>query len=711
VAFPLKVEVSAVQRSINFALSIVVGFGVACLGQTQPAGSIRAQASVGNAAPLSTEIHLGDSVVALYGPWKFMVGDSPIDPANGKPLWAEPGFDDSRWENVDLTPKSGSLDPVSGLSEFVPGWTAKGHPDYWGFAWYRIRVRVDSKPGVRLAVSGPSNVDDVYQAFDNGTLVGSFGNFSSAHPVVYFTQPVMFSLPELAGGNTGNSEQVIAFRLWMEPNTLYESDDVGGFHVAPLLGEAGAVTARHEMRWLELIRAYCLSPVQAIGFGLLGVLACSLMLFDRSDRVYLWIGMILLTSSVFYASQSIGTWTQWVGAMPLTILQDVILIPLIYTGWVMVWRVWFRLRRPTWMPIALAGLVLLLMVSNFLGDNIFFNFVSQPVSHAFHQIAIFVRMALAILMLSNVFLGIRQQGLEGWLVLPATLFCAVGAFQTELRILHVRTNWFLFGTTVSTFQISNLLLVAAVGVLLLRRLLVSMKTQRQMALDVRQAQEVQQVILPEGRTTLPGLVIESEYRPAREVGGDFFQIIPHKTDGSLLVVAGDVTGKGLKAGMLVALLVGAIRSTAELNSEPSFMLEALNRRLMGRGEAQATCLALRIAADGAVTLANAGHMPPYLNGEPLAVEGALPLGMIEGTEISVMRFRLNEGDRLVLMSDGVVEATNADGKLFGFERVHALLETAGSAAEVARVAQNFGQEDDISVIAVTRTAVLEPAMA
>ena len=59
-----------------------------------------------------------------------------------------------------------------------------------------------------------------------------------------------------------------------------------------------------------------------------------------------------------------------------------------------------------------------------------------------------------------------------------------------------------------------------------------------MALDVKQAQEVQQVILPVARTTLPGLVIESEYRPAREVGGDFFQIIPHPADGSLLIVAG-----------------------------------------------------------------------------------------------------------------------------------------------------------------------------
>jgi serine phosphatase RsbU (regulator of sigma subunit) len=163
--------------------------------------------------------------------------------------------------------------------------------------------------------------------------------------------------------------------------------------------------------------------------------------------------------------------------------------------------------------------------------------------------------------------------------------------------------------------------------------------------------------------------------------------------------------------MLVALLVGAIRSTAELNSEPQYVLGALNRRLMGRGDAQATCLALRIDADGAATLANAGHMPPYLNGESLPIEGTLPLGMIEGAEISVMRFKLKEADRLVLMSDGVVEATNAEGRLFGFDRVHQLLESAKTAAEVARVAQNFGQADDISVIAVTRTAVLEPALA
>ncbi len=176
-------------------------------------------------------------------------------------------------------------------------------------------------------------------------------------------------------------------------------------------------------------------------------------------------------------------------------------------------------------------------------------------------------------------------------------------------------------------------------------------------------------------------------------------------------MAGDVTGKGLQAGMLVAMLVGAIRTESAHTSDPVRVLSALNARLHGREHAQATCLALHIDADGAATLANAGHLPPYLNGEPLPMEGALPLGMIEGAVPSVMHFQLSQNDRLMLMSDGIAEATDASGKLFGFERIHELLRTASSSTEVATAAQNFGQEDDISVIAITRTATLEPAPA
>lgn len=156
---------------------------------------------------------------------------------------------------------------------------------------------------------------------------------------------------------------------------------------------------------------------------------------------------------------------------------------------------------------------------------------------------------------------------------------------------------------------------------------------------------------------------------------------------------------------------GAIRSTAELNPDPAFVLQALNRRLMGRGDARATCLALRIARDGTVTLTNAGHLPPYLNGEPVAIEGSLPLGVLAELDCSVLEFRMEETDRLVLLSDGVAEATNVKGELFGFERVLELVRTRPSATQIAEAAQAFGQEDDISVISVTRVPVAAPAIA
>jgi serine phosphatase RsbU (regulator of sigma subunit) len=230
-----------------------------------------------------------------------------------------------------------------------------------------------------------------------------------------------------------------------------------------------------------------------------------------------------------------------------------------------------------------------------------------------------------------------------------------------------------------------------------------------MALDVKQAQEVQQVLMPKEQAGIPGLNIETVYRPAREVGGDFFQIVQHPTNGSALIVAGDVAGKGLKAGMLVALLVGAIRTVTDSSFDPEFVLNVLNRRLIRRGDAQATCLVLHIGADGDVTIANAGHLPPYLNGEPLDMEGALPLGIVEAAEPSLLHFQLEPGGTLLLMSDGIAEATNAEGDLFGFERIRELLRSKMSAADLAAAAEEFGQEDDISVISLTRTAAVQHA--
>jgi hypothetical protein len=695
----------AVARRLSFTLLILLWFGCCAWPQTRTAPPSKLSSPSGAA----TEVTLGQSAVRLYGPWKFTVGDSPLDPATHQPLWAQPGFDDSHWETVDLTPKEGSTDPVAGVPGYVPGWTAKGHPGYWGYAWYRIRVHIDAQPGQRLALAGPENIDDAFQVFANGTMLGSFGDFDSKPPVVYYSQPWMTTFPQAASQSA--QTLVLAVRVWMEPNTLVQAPTTGGFHDAPIFGDAAAVTSSYQSQWLADIRTYAISTVEVVVYLLLSLGAFSLIFFDRSDRVYLWMGIVFLIGVCNTSLFVVADWTTYLGIVACTTLLDTILIPASFAGWVMVWWVWFGLRKPAWLPRAATAMALLLAVSNLLGEDLWFTVVPHPVSAVFHVLSLAVRLCFVALMFWIVYRGIRLHGVDGWLALLPVVLACIGRFNKEFSVLGVPLTWFPFGMQLGLFDISYLLLAVVLTLLLLRRLVISLRKQRQMALDVKQAQEVQQVILPHARMKLPGLDIESEYRPALEVGGDFFQIIPDPTDGSLLIVAGDVVGKGLKAGMLVAMLVGAIRSTTELNPQPEFVLGALNRRLLGRGDAQATCLALRIEANGEATLVNAGHLPPYLNGVPLPMEGALPLGMAGDMEFSVMRFKLAEGDRLALVSDGIAEATDANGQLFGFERAAELLRTAGSAAEVASAAQTYGQEDDISVISVTRTAVMEPALA
>lgn len=689
------------------------------------AGVVWPALAAGQSGPLSlsvptrvqagTPIRFGQATVRLDGPWKFRTGDSPVDAATGEPVWAEPGYDDSQWETMDLTPMAGDDNrgmPSSG------GWAAHGHAGYLGWAWYRLKVPLPVSTRIPLAAAELYGVDDAYQFFVDGRLLGGFGEFDksskfSRPPKTYSFQVLMFLLPDGTGSQDGSGAvtRTLAFRVWAGPNGLLRGGGVGGLNGGPIFGAADAVAAqvRVELSYFMWNAAY--PPFEMLVLFLLALLALGQNLFDRQDHVYPWIASMLIVTGLYDVVQLLS----YAGRLDFTsqlLIDDVLLDPLLLGGWAMVWWMWFRFRRPRWVPWAIGAVTLMNAAARLLEDS-YMVWITTSLAHVplFREIAAVVRVLGIALLFFVVALGIKRQGREGWIILPFALLIAPQQFTGELPLLGIPIVFVPFGVVIFIGYIANMFLAGAIALLMLRRLLMSVRRQRQMALDVKQAQEVQQVILPQERTTLPGLLIESEYHPAREVGGDFFQIIPNKAEGSLLIVAGDVTGKGLKAGMLVALLVGAIRSTAETDAEPGNMLTALNRRLLGRSDAQATCLALQIAKDGAVTLANAGHLPPYLNGEPLPMEGALPLGMMEGAEFSVMRFQLEQGDKLMLMSDGIAEATDADGHLFGFERVNELLLKAKTVAEIAGAAQAFGQEDDISIIAVTRTAVFEPSLA
>ncbi|MFC5860757.1 PP2C family protein-serine/threonine phosphatase [Acidicapsa dinghuensis] len=217
--------------------------------------------------------------------------------------------------------------------------------------------------------------------------------------------------------------------------------------------------------------------------------------------------------------------------------------------------------------------------------------------------------------------------------------------------------------------------------------------------EMAAAREIQQVMLPEHGESFPGFTIDSIYKPAREVGGDFFQILP--ASGGLLIVFGDVAGKGLPAAMLVSMLVGSIRSIAEDTTDPVIILRKLHDRLLGRASGGfSTAVAARITPDGAITIANAGHLSPYLDGGDLNLPGALPLGIPNAGQYENITMQLYPGSRLTFVSDGVVEAQTATGELYGFDRTRAI--SMKPAAAIAQTAIDFGQADDITVVTIQR---------
>ncbi|HEY1904214.1 MAG TPA: SpoIIE family protein phosphatase [Terracidiphilus sp.] len=222
--------------------------------------------------------------------------------------------------------------------------------------------------------------------------------------------------------------------------------------------------------------------------------------------------------------------------------------------------------------------------------------------------------------------------------------------------------------------------------------------------ELAAAREIQRLMVPEELPPTPGYAIESIYRPAAQVGGDFFQVIP-LGGGQTLIVVGDVSGKGISAAMIVSMLIGMLHTISRVTREPAQILAELNNRLYERKHAGfVTCLAVRLDPSGRNVLANAGHLPPWLNGSEIAFAGSLPLGIVASAAPEQVTLEMRLGDRLTLITDGVVEARNAQGALFGFDRTQSLMRQQASPLALAEAAIHHGQDDDLTVISILRTA-------
>jgi hypothetical protein len=614
-------------------------------------------------------------VVDLGPLWLFQEGANPA--------FAAKDFDDSKWPVIDTNKRMAS----------------QGYPDL-NQVWYRVHVRVS--PASDRLVVGITSFFGSYEIFVNGVRIGGEGSMAGRGEF-RADQLILFGIPREA---VRSGELTIALHGAVGA-AAYATESGGGIPRGAgriMLGGPVALAPldfesyiRHVwLDWVDLVLVsfvvfvvlalYRVLPDQKEyltialcgGFQLLGVCADFAHVrlhLPLSGMVY---GVGLFANAAYLALQ-VEVVLRLVGLRParwIRALQGVLILtaPLTVLS--------FAGMTPVWVQHTLTSPALIVL------------YLAVPV-YLFRELRRGNRDAPVLFAFQIVWSTIGLLNEAGYYLAKAQV---VTLFRQNLIRFDVG-QFTILGTDIATIYFWVTLMV----ILVLRTVRIA-RERAEIAAEVEAARTVQQMLIPAVPPVTPGFAVESVYLPARQVGGDFFLVVP-SGDGSLLIVTGDVSGKGLQAAMVVSTILGALRN--ESSRSPATVLANLNQVLLGQVRGFVTCTAALIAPDGRIALANAGNPAPYLNGRELAVSAGLPLGMVAGIGYEETAGQLARGETLTFISDGVVEATAAvTRELFGFERTQAISKQAANS--IAEAARAFGigapQADDITVLTVARTA-------
>jgi serine phosphatase RsbU (regulator of sigma subunit) len=239
--------------------------------------------------------------------------------------------------------------------------------------------------------------------------------------------------------------------------------------------------------------------------------------------------------------------------------------------------------------------------------------------------------------------------------------------------------------------------------------------------ELRLARSIQRASLPEEVPTLEGWQISPFYRPAREVGGDFYDFF-ELPDGRLGIVVGDATGKGVPAALVMASTRSMLRAVAQAsNYSPGEVLRRVNDPLVTDIPPNmfVTCFYCILDPKSAsLSYANAGHDLPYVRRggdcEELMARG-MPLGLMPGMNYEEKEIALDAGEVAFFYTDGLLEAHAPDGEMFGFPRLRALIAEHGEERSLGDflleelysfVGEGWEQEDDITLLTLRRSSSL-----
>ncbi len=624
---------------------------------------------------------------------------------------ADPSFDDSKWPVLKPGDSLDNLDDLDHPEGDNPA-DHPGPPPGHGrpFVWFRMHLKLPEGHGpIALLIALPVSQNTTMPGSGAGPGVDVFANGRQIHP-------------EGPHGDAPNHYQEISriydlgvpspdTDLVLVARTIYIPFGLSAY---TNFFERGTVRIgnppdlQHELELWSTHSLFERLPrlVNAILFTVLALFLLALYFTQRGHVEYLWLALHELIQApigfVDLAGSSAELDQIWYAAI---ILQLVVISAYLYFEFLVAFlalpRRWYiTLLRYSSPVLLLVGpgmlllgshsrLALLVMIVGFLGS------------------ILWITGGMLFIFMTLIVATIRRNFEAGMLLIPFVL-TIVGIVEPILtggmsdfgggHPYHSPLTIQAGMIPIHFASIADFIGLLAIVLIIFVRFLRIQHDQEHANSELAAARSVQELMIPLEKLETPGYEVDSVYTPANEVGGDFFHLQP-TSDGGLLVVIGDVAGKGLKAAMNVSMLMGAIRGIPERS--PAKILESLNRVLVG-SDSLTTCEAIWFGPNGELVLASAGHLPPYLNSQEILLPGGLPLGAIPENTYDEVSLYLHPGDRLLLLSDGVVEARKASGELFGFERVHNL--SNQSAFYIADAAKGFGQEDDITVLTVRRLA-------
>lgn len=628
--------------------------------------------------------------VPIDGLWRFQAGDD----VDGAKSWASPSFDDSHWP----------------LIRADRSWSEQGFKDVSGSAWYRAKLRVPAD-NMHLALMVPA-IRGSYQIFADGALIATQGGL----PPRPYPVTVALRVVPLPSANPQSGTLQLAIRVWNWPHyAIYNHGGILRSNGAGILAGDGQLVAARASEYRDSVdRRDSADDFLSVLEFLAALASLLLFLLAGREQDYLWFALYLLADVAarqfsgylrFHAVRILPRELLHEGLLNLRRLTQIFFFRHLLAG---------KRGRLFWAAIsAIGGIAVVTLLGNL------------PAESPLISVAMWVLLEQALdlvvcfwlfdLLIRRARLGDADARLLVAPVLLRQLLVTTDAFyEISFRLgwIQLLPGWISFSVQwpfpLGLYDIVDILFLAAMLAILLHRFTRTRRLEDIHQREREAARTVQQVLVADKMPVTPGFSIQAVYEPFGEVGGDFFQVLPVADGphaGSVLVIIGDVSGKGLPAAMTVSLLVGTVRTLAHYTQSPGEILIAMNERMAGRNSGEfTTCLVLRADSDGVVTIANAGHIAPFLDGAELLLENGFPLGLVEHADYPESTFLLAFGAQLTLITDGVAEARSTSGELYGFDRTRAI--SVHSAEAIAQTAMSYGQDDDITALTVMRRPLL-----